>query len=93
MDRRVGDCIEVCNVELIGLLTATVWVTCRTAPRLRCAPLTTPACRTHRKDTCAAVAAETGFFTVHPYDDYNTMAGQGTIGLELLQQVTDSPTQ
>ena len=44
----------------------------------------------HRMDTCAAVAEGTGFFTVHPYDDYDTMAGQGTIGLELLEQVIDS---
>ncbi|XP_043196171.1 beta-hydroxyaspartate dehydratase-like isoform X3 [Amphibalanus amphitrite] len=42
-----------------------------------------------RKDTCAAVAAETGYAIVHPYDDYNTIAGQGTIALELLQQVPD----
>jgi threonine dehydratase len=31
--------------------------------------------------------AETGAFLVHPFDDEDVIAGQGTIGLELLQQI------
>ncbi|XP_037085120.1 probable serine racemase [Pollicipes pollicipes] len=42
-----------------------------------------------RHETCAAVAAETRAAVVHPYDDYDTIAGQGTIALELLEQVPD----
>ncbi|XP_076040662.1 serine racemase-like isoform X1 [Oratosquilla oratoria] len=49
-----------------------------------CAP--TP---TDRKETCAKIAAETGKVIIHPFDDYNVIAGQGTIALELLEQVPD----
>lgn len=48
----------------------------------RCAP-GTPA----REAACAEVQRETGATLVHPYADARVMAGQGTIALELLQQV------
>jgi threonine dehydratase len=35
------------------------------------------------------IAAETGSVYVHPFDDWEVMAGQGTIGLELLEQLPD----
>lgn len=37
----------------------------------------------------AELAAETGAVYVHPFDDLEVMAGQGTIGLELLEQLPD----
>ena len=36
-----------------------------------------------------ALAAETGRTLVHPYDDPYVMAGQGTVGLELVEDVPD----
>ena len=42
-----------------------------------------------REATCAQVQRETGATLVHPYADARVMAGQGTIVLELLQQVPD----
>ena len=36
--------------------------------------------------------AEEGRFFVHAYDDQHVIAGQGTIGLELLEQVPDATT-
>lgn len=42
-----------------------------------------------REQRCAQVIAETGATLVHPYDDVNVMAGQGTTGAELLTQVAD----
>jgi threonine dehydratase len=50
----------------------------------RCAP-GTPA----REAACAEVQRATGATLVHPYADARVMAGQGTIVLELLQQVPD----
>ncbi|EPC7211199.1 bifunctional threonine ammonia-lyase/L-serine ammonia-lyase TdcB [Staphylococcus pseudintermedius] len=38
------------------------------------------------------LAAETGKTIVHPYDDVEVMAGQGTIGLEILDQIWDIDT-
>jgi threonine dehydratase len=35
------------------------------------------------------LAAERGLVFVHPYDDYGVMAGQGTLAMELLQDVPD----
>ena len=35
------------------------------------------------------IATEKGLTVVHPFDDYHVMAGQGTIGIELLQDVSD----
>ena len=42
-----------------------------------------------REATCAAVQAETGATLVHPYNDWNVIAGQGTATLELLEDVPD----
>ena len=40
-----------------------------------------------RETTCAQVQAETGATLVHPFDDNNVIAGQGTAALELVEQV------
>jgi threonine dehydratase len=37
----------------------------------------------------AVLAAERGLTVVHPFEDLDVIAGQGTIGLELLEQVPD----
>jgi threonine dehydratase/serine racemase len=42
-----------------------------------------------RESTAAAVLAETGGTLIHPYDHPDVIAGQGTAGLELLEQVPD----
>lgn len=39
-----------------------------------------------REETCARVVAETGAVFVHPYENFDVMAGQGTATLELLEQ-------
>lgn len=48
----------------------------------RCAPT-----QAAREAACAEVQARTGATLVHPYADARVMAGQGSIALELLQQV------
>ena len=48
----------------------------------RCAPT-----QAAREEACARVQRETGATLVHPYADARVMAGQGTIVLELLQQI------
>ncbi|HJR12326.1 MAG TPA: pyridoxal-phosphate dependent enzyme [Rhodanobacteraceae bacterium] len=48
----------------------------------RCAPT-----QAAREAACAKVQRETGATLVHPYADACVMAGQGTIVLELLQQI------
>ncbi|MGC8489565.1 MAG: threonine ammonia-lyase [Clostridia bacterium] len=45
-----------------------------------------------RLTRAAEVAEERGYLMVPPYDDPEIMAGQGTIGLELLEQVPDVDT-
>jgi len=40
-------------------------------------------------ERAAELAREQGFVSVHPFDDPAVMAGQGTIGLELLEQCPD----
>jgi threonine dehydratase len=40
-----------------------------------------------RETLLASLAAERGSTVVHPYDDWDVMAGQGTVTLELLEQV------
>ncbi|MBG89835.1 MAG: serine dehydratase [Verrucomicrobiales bacterium] len=40
-----------------------------------------------REETCKRVQSETGATFTHPYDNPFVMAGQGTVGLEILQQV------
>ena len=42
-----------------------------------------------RERAAADVIARTGAIMVHPYDDLTVMAGQGTVGVELLEQVPD----
>jgi len=44
---------------------------------------------TDREELTARVAAERGLPVVHAYDDERTMAGQGTVALELLQEAPD----
>ena len=44
---------------------------------------------TGRKETADKIAEETEGVIIHPYDNYDVMAGQGTIGLELVEQVPD----
>jgi threonine dehydratase len=50
----------------------------------RCAPT-----QVAREAMCAQVQRATGAVLVHPYADMQVMAGQGTIALELLQQVPE----
>ncbi|MGA8254983.1 MAG: threonine ammonia-lyase [Nocardioides sp.] len=39
-----------------------------------------------------AFAAETGAVLIHPFDHVDVVAGQGTVGLEILEQVPDAAT-
>lgn len=41
------------------------------------------------REKCNELAAESGLVFIPPYDDKYVMAGQGTIGLEILEQVWD----
>eukprot|EP01138_Halocafeteria_seosinensis_P000294 gb/GECG01000302.1/.p1 GENE.gb/GECG01000302.1/~~gb/GECG01000302.1/.p1 ORF type:complete len:337 (+),score=35.73 gb/GECG01000302.1/:1-1011(+) len=43
-----------------------------------------------RVETAKRVQAETGAYFVHPSNDPHVMSGQGTVGLELLEQVGES---
>jgi threonine dehydratase len=42
-----------------------------------------------REETCAAVIAETGATLIHPFENEDVMAGQGTIAVELLEEVLE----
>ncbi|MFT6888555.1 MAG: threonine dehydratase [Halioglobus sp.] len=42
-----------------------------------------------REETLAEVVARTGAHVVHPYHDPRVIAGQGTVGLEVLEQVAE----
>ena len=42
-----------------------------------------------REATAAQIVAETGAVFIHPYDDPRVIAGQGTIALELLDELPD----
>ncbi|MGB0581011.1 MAG: threonine ammonia-lyase [Limisphaerales bacterium] len=42
-----------------------------------------------RANTCAELQEKTGATFIHPYDNPFVMAGQGTVGLEILEQVPD----
>ena len=42
-----------------------------------------------REDVAAAIAADRGLTLIRPFDDYDVMAGQGTIGVELADQAPD----
>ncbi len=39
-----------------------------------------------REENAARIVADTGATMVHPYNDYRVIAGQGTAGLELIEQ-------
>jgi threonine dehydratase len=41
-------------------------------------------------DACLTLQRERGLTLVHPFDDLAVMAGQGTVGLELLEQVPEA---
>jgi threonine dehydratase len=45
-----------------------------------------------REERAAEVVAETGATLLHPFDHADVIAGQGTVALELLQQVPDLDT-
>jgi len=40
-----------------------------------------------RQGVTEKLSLENGYAIIHPYDDYDIMAGQGTVGLEILQQL------
>jgi threonine dehydratase len=42
-----------------------------------------------REEACAAVIAETGATLIHPFENEDVMAGQGTIAVELLEELRD----
>jgi threonine dehydratase len=42
-----------------------------------------------REEACARVLAETGATLIHPFENEDVMAGQGTIAVELLDEVPD----
>ncbi|XP_068205459.1 uncharacterized protein [Palaemon carinicauda] len=42
-----------------------------------------------RKETCAEISEETGQIVIHPFDNYDVIAGQGTMAMELLEEVPD----
>jgi threonine dehydratase len=42
-----------------------------------------------REATLERVVAETGAYFIHPYNDYNVIAGQATAALELMDQVSE----
>jgi threonine dehydratase len=42
-----------------------------------------------REEACARVIAETGATLIHPFENEDVMAGQGTIAVELLEDVPD----
>lgn len=44
------------------------------------------------KDACMEIMAKTGETFLHPYDDVKVMAGQGTIGIEILEDLWDVET-
>src|SRR6478609_2768591 len=42
-----------------------------------------------REEACARIVAETGATLIHPFENEDVMAGQGTIAVELLEDVPD----
>jgi threonine dehydratase len=42
-----------------------------------------------REETCARVVQETGSHFIHPYDNFDVIAGQGTVFLEMLEQLRE----
>lgn len=51
--------------------------------------VTCPPTMEGRQETAARLGEETGANLVHPFDDPRVIAGQGTVALELLEQVAD----
>lgn len=45
-----------------------------------------------RQEAAQRIIADTGAALIHPFDNANVMAGQGTVALELLEQVPDLDT-
>jgi len=43
-----------------------------------------------REQVAAAIAADRGLTLIRPFDDYDVMAGQGTVGVELAGQAPDA---
>lgn len=39
--------------------------------------------------TCAEIASERGYQLLHPFDDLDVIAGQGTVGVEIMQECAD----
>lgn len=44
-----------------------------------------------REETVRRIQDETGAILIHPYDDHDVIAGQGTTGLEIVEQLADRP--
>jgi threonine dehydratase len=44
---------------------------------------------TERHEIARKLSEERGFTLIPPYDDYDIMAGQGTVGVEVLEQLPD----
>jgi threonine dehydratase len=42
-----------------------------------------------REEACARIIAETGATLIHPFENEDVMAGQGTVAVELLEEVPD----
>jgi threonine dehydratase len=42
-----------------------------------------------REETLAKVATYTGASVIHPYNDWNVIAGQGTVGMEIYEELND----
>lgn len=43
----------------------------------------------YRVNTCKKIEDQSHFKLIHPHDDLEVMAGQGTIGLELLDEISN----
>ena len=41
---------------------------------------------------CTRLATEEGLHEIHPFDDLRVIAGQGTVGIEILEQCSDATT-
>jgi threo-3-hydroxy-L-aspartate ammonia-lyase len=46
--------------------------------------------RERRAEVAAAIAAERSMTIIRPFDDYDIMAGQGTVGIELVEQAAQA---
>ncbi len=88
-----GQAVAYACSEKVANVPCTVVVP-RTTPRIKCEAILgygaelvlcepTP---TSRKEKCAEIAAHKGFEIIHPYDNYNVIAGQATIALEMMRE-------